>query len=173
MRQMVTAFLFLGITSLTSSQYSSQTLPASFVAIDANENISAILAKAASVRPSARQIAWQEREFSVFIHFGMNTFTDREWGRKNEDPTLFNPTQFDAHQWARVAREAGAGQMIVVAKHHDGFCLWPSKWTDCSVKQSRWKEGRGDVIAEVAAACEEEGLKLGIYLSPWDMSSPV
>lgn len=128
---------------------------------------------AAKIVPSSRQAAWQELEFTVFFHFGINTFTNREWGRKGEDPVLFNPTELDARQWIRTAKNAGARLAIIVAKHHDGFCLWPSEFTDFSVKSSPWKDGKGDVVAEVAAACREEGIKLGIYLSPWDMNSPV
>ena len=126
-----------------------------------------------SIIPSPRQIAWQELEFTVFIHFGINTFTDREWGRKGEDPRIFNPSDLDCRQWVRTAKNAGAGLMIMVAKHHDGFCLWPSAYTDFSVKSSLWKDGKEDVVAEMANACREEGMKLGIYLSPWDMNCPL
>lgn len=103
----------------------------------------------------------------------MNTFTDREWGKRDESPGLFHPSELDARQWVHVAREAGARQLIVVAKHHDGFCLWPSAWTEYSVKQSPWRSGKGDLIADVAAACRDSGLALGLYLSPWDISSPL
>jgi alpha-L-fucosidase len=132
-----------------------------------------IAIKAAHVRPSPRQAAWQELEVTCFLHFGLNTFTNREWGLKNQDPVLFNPTELDANQWAEAAKLAGAKLMIIVAKHHDGFCLWPTQYSGYSVKASPWRDGKGDVVAEVAAACKEAGLKMGIYLSPWDISSPL
>jgi alpha-L-fucosidase len=132
-----------------------------------------ILLKAARVAPSGRQAAWQELEFTVFIHFGMNTFTNREWGQKGTPASLFNPTALDAEQWVRTAKGAGAKLLILVAKHHDGFCLWPSRFTGYSVKNSPWRNGKGDVVAEVAAACRKYGIKLGIYLSPWDINSPL
>jgi alpha-L-fucosidase len=118
--------------------------------------------------PSARQLAWHARPFYGFVHFGVNTFTDLEWGRGSEPPSIFAPTALDCRQWARTAREAGMGGLVLTAKHHDGFCLWPSRWTEHSVKHSPWRNGRGDVVREFVEACAAEGIKAGLYCSPWD-----
>jgi alpha-L-fucosidase len=124
------------------------------------------------VTPSRQQLAWQEAELSMFLHFGINTFTDREWGEGNEEPKRFNPTSLDARQWAEAAKEAGFQYVILTAKHHDGFCLWPSRYTEHSVKNSPWREGQGDVVGEFTRACREARLKVGLYLSPWDRHEP-
>ena len=124
-------------------------------------------------RPTASQLTWQRDELALFLHFGVNTFTDREWGDGREDPAIFNPAGLDARQWARAARAAGARALILTAKHHDGFCLWPSAMTTHSVKSSPWREGAGDVVREFTDACKQEGMRAGLYLSPWDRNAPV
>ena len=123
------------------------------------------------VVPSARQIAYENMEFFCFIHFTVNTFTGSEWGDGTESESIFNPTELDARQWAKTAAEGGMKGLILTCKHHDGFCLWPSKYTEHSIKNSPYKNGKGDIVRETAEACREFGLKFGVYLSPWDRNN--
>ncbi|PKP18218.1 MAG: alpha-L-fucosidase, partial [Bacteroidetes bacterium HGW-Bacteroidetes-22] len=145
----------------------------SYITVSEVEPLDSIVKKAAHVVPAPRQVMWQELELTCFYHFGINTFYNYEWGNKEQMAEMFNPTAFDANQWAVAAKSAGARMMLCLAKHHDGFCLWPTKYTDFSVKSSPWKNGKGDLIDELSKAARTHGLKFGIYLSPWDIHSPV
>ena len=127
---------------------------------------------AVDVKPTPQQTQWQDMEFGVILHFGTNTFLDREWGDGTASPKIFNPTDFNPDQWMKAIKASGAKYVVMVAKHHDGFALWPTAETEYSIKQSPWKDGKGDIVREVAQAARANGLKFGIYLSPWDRHEP-
>ncbi|MDR3740931.1 MAG: alpha-L-fucosidase [Terracidiphilus sp.] len=127
---------------------------------------------AADMKPTPQQTEWQDLEFGVILHFGTNTFLDREWGDGTASPKVLNPTQFNPDQWMKAIKASGAKYVVMVAKHHDGLCLWPTAQTDYSIKQSPWKDGKGDMVREVAEAARANGLKFGVYLSPWDRHEP-
>ena len=124
-------------------------------------------------KPSAQQLRWHEMQYYMFIHFGVNSFTNLEWGEGAENPKIFNPQNLDSRQWARIAKKAGMKAIILTVKHHDGFCLWPSAYTEHDVANSSWKNGKGDVLKELSEACKEYGIKLGFYISPWDRNNPI
>ena len=121
--------------------------------------------------PTPQQLEWQQMEFTAFLHFGMNTFTGNEWGDGKESPELFNPSELDCEQWVKALKDGGFKMALITAKHHDGFCLWPTATTEYSVKNSPWKDGKGDVVRELRDACEKYGMKFGVYLSPWDRNA--
>ena len=162
-----TALLSLMLPTALRAQYTNK------VAILPTDSPDEIVGKAARVVPSERQLRWQRQELTAFVHFGMNTFTDSEWGSGRDSAGTFLPTDLDARQWVRELRRAGFRSVILTCKHHDGFCLWPTAYTDYSVRSTAWRGGKGDVVREVSDACHKEGVGFGVYLSPWDRHSPL
>ena len=164
-------FMLINIFLLVTCSFAFSQEKSNYFAVQPGESKEEIIQKAANVVPAARQLRWQQLEMTVFFHFGMNTYTGKEWGNGKDDPALFNPENLDAEQWIMAVKDAGFKQVILTTKHHDGFCLWPTATTEYSVKSSQWKEGRGDVVEEVARACRKYQVGFGIYLSPWDRNA--
>lgn len=160
------------VLSACSSNRSHNSLEGKSITVPTNASREEITKLSTEVRPSYRQLDYQQREMLGFIHIGMNTFTGAEWGSGKEDPSIFNPEQLNAEDWIKTFKDAGITGVILVSKHHDGFCVWPSKYTDHTVANSPWRDGKGDLVKEVSDACRKYDMKLCIYLSPWDMHAP-
>ncbi|WP_316804046.1 alpha-L-fucosidase [Pedobacter nototheniae] len=161
--------LIAGLMVLAAMELNAQ--QKSFVKINASDQAQDVIKKAANITPSDRQLRWQQLELTAFFHFGINTFTNKEWGDGTEDISKFNPEQLNAEQWIQTVKNAGFKQVIITAKHHDGFCLWPSKYTEHSIKNTPYKSGKGDIVKEVAEACRKYNIGFGVYLSPWDRNN--
>ena len=164
--------LALGLLMVSCASQSKEEYYEKHVEFPADATIEQKVDMVSRLVPTAQQLEWQQMEFTAFLHFGMNTFTGNEWGHGTDSPELFNPTELDCEQWVKALKDGGFKMALITAKHHDGFCLWQTATTEYSVKNSPWKDGRGDVVRELRDACEKYGMKFGVYLSPWDRNAP-
>lgn len=171
MKQWILALALCGGLAACTGQKAQEQYYEKHVAFPAGATVEQKVDMASRLVPTPQQLEWQQMEFTCFLHFGINTFTGREWGDGKEDPALFNPTELSCDQWVQNLKAAGFKMAILTAKHHDGFCLWPTKTTKHSVASSPWKDGKGDVVRELRDACTKHGLKFGVYLSPWDRNA--
>ena len=164
--------LALAMLMASCASQPKQELYEKYVAFPADATIEQKIDMVSRLVPTAQQLEWQQMEFTAFLHFGMNTFTGNEWGHGTDSPELFNPSELDCEQWVKALKDGGFKMALITAKHHDGFCLWPTATTEYSVKNSPWKKGKGDVVRELRDACDKYGMKFGVYLSPWDRNAP-